>query len=220
MATKGEDVASADGAMGQRGGQLYNGRIGQCHHHAIGRWPLEQYDDETLAQYQDGTTGNRDHGYWDTGPRTSAQARKRASAQARKHASAQARKRARLQKCKRASVQERKPTSTQTRKHASSPARHATRQRAGTQATKRTVKTSARPGLVICDSGSSFKLIVPCGILRSTNTWAEHASTKQKTIMAEGTDPRQKAPAALGVGGGLGVRKFLRGGTQARQCGF
>jgi len=164
MATEGEDVANADGAMGQRGGQLDIGRIGQCHHEAIGRWPLEQYDDETLAQYQDGTKGNRDHGHWDTGPRTSAQARKRASAEVCKRASTQARKHARPQKCKRASVQERKPASTQKRKHTSSPALHATRQRASTQPTKRTVKTSARPGLVIRDRGSSFKLIVPSGI--------------------------------------------------------
>jgi hypothetical protein len=40
MATEGEDVASADGAMGQWGGLLDNGRIGQCHHEAIGKWPI------------------------------------------------------------------------------------------------------------------------------------------------------------------------------------
>ena len=67
MATEGEDVASADGAMAQWGGQLDNGRIGQCHHEAIGKWPLEQYDAETFATCQHGCTGNRDHGHWDTG---------------------------------------------------------------------------------------------------------------------------------------------------------
>jgi hypothetical protein len=127
MDTEGEDVASADGAMGHRGAQLDNGRIGQCHHEAIGRWPLEQYDDETLAQDQDGTTGNRDHGHWDTGPRTSARARKLASAEACKRASTQACKSANAQACKSASLRARKRASTQARRRAmqraSAPAR-------------------------------------------------------------------------------------------------
>ena len=40
------------------GGQLDGGRIGQCDHGAMVRWPLEQYDNETMTQCYNGTTGN------------------------------------------------------------------------------------------------------------------------------------------------------------------
>jgi hypothetical protein len=133
---------------------------------------------------------------------TSAEVHKRASAKACKRASTQARK---VRTC--ANAQGRKPASTQPRKHTSSPAFHAMRQRTSTQGTKRTVKSSARPGLVIRHSGSSFKLIVPNCILLSTNKWAERASTKKES--GPKAPIRDRRPRWLW--GGLGVWKFLSG---------
>ena len=54
MTSEDEDVVSTDGAMGQ----LDGGRIGQCDNGAMVRWPLEQYDNETMTQCHNATTGN------------------------------------------------------------------------------------------------------------------------------------------------------------------
>jgi hypothetical protein len=59
MASEDEDVVSADGAMGEWGGQLDRGKTGQC---AIGRLGDSSWGDMTMGQWHKGTSAE-----WDSG---------------------------------------------------------------------------------------------------------------------------------------------------------